>query len=274
MRRPAPYHPHLRPAAVTGPVDTSTWAHPYPTGPFNPVFYNDGGTPAVPPVAPAAVPPAVPTPADLAHTTPATPATAPSGDEETVNLTQRRLNVLMKNEKDEGRRAALRQIAEAAGLNPEDIDLDKVSGLLKTAQETARQKMSDVERREADAQAAQARADQAVANAAARTREAELRIALAGLGCTGDDLRDATALLNLDLATDADEAAITQAATALKARRAELFGAAAPAANPTTPPAPGGNPAGGPPPRQTPSGKPGDRGREMARIRGHLREAS
>ncbi len=83
-------------------------------------------------------------------------------------------------------------------------------------------------------------------------------------------------MLDRDLAhsPDADEQTVAEAASKLKARRPELFGTS-PAPQPhQMPPAPGGAPAGGPPPRQVPAGKPGDRGREMARLRGKVRDSA
>lgn len=243
-----------RPAQTRTPA-SAAWAHPYTGIAGLATFYNDGGgnNPPAPPV---------PSPADIAARAaaqpPAPPAPAPSDAEDTVTITQRRLNVLMRNEKDEGRAAALRSIAEAAGIPADGLDPTRVAQLLKDAQ-TARQAQLTAEQRRAEeldareqAIAAKEQAAEEKAQAAAvRERETLVRAALTRLGATGDDLDDAYELVKGKIADDADDAAITEAATALKARRETLFGGT-PAPQPL-PPAPGGAPAGGAPAR-TPAG--------------------
>jgi hypothetical protein len=263
MRRPAQHH--LRPglAAAHG-LSLLTDPHAFA------VLANSddgqgggGGQPAQPPV---------PSPADLATRNqppqPAPAAPAPGGDDEDkVHLTQRRLNVLMKAEKDEGRRAALRQFAEAAGLDPDSVDPDKLGQMLKDAQ-TARQaqlteeqrRAEALEQREKDLEARAVQLKQQAAEAARRDRDTRIRSALVRLGATGDDLEDAAALLRIP--DDATDEQITQAAQQLKERRGVLFGSVAPQ---TLPPAPSGGPAGGNAPRQ-PSGTK-DAVREAARKR-------
>lgn len=247
MRRPALYRP-----ALAGPT---AWAHPYTGVSALSMFYNDGGTPPAP--APA------PTPAQLAAQlqqqppAPVVPNPASGDDEEKVTFTQRRLNVLMKGEKEEGRRAAFRTVAEAAGLDPDTFDPAKFADMFKQAEEARQAQMSEEQRRaeelaqkERDLEARVAAAEAKVAEAAKRDRESRIRAALVRLGATGDDLDDAVALMRV--ADDADDAAITAAADALKGRRGELFGATPPS---TLPPAPSGAPAGGPPARTPAGGK-------------------
>lgn len=248
MRRPTQHHiPAIHPA----------WAHPYTGATALGVFYNDGGNP------PAPAP--VPTPAELAartaHPSPQAPQPPVDPEDEKVTFTQRRLNTIMRDEKEEGRRAALRAIAESAGLNPDQVDLDQVGKLVKEAGEANRQRMSEVERQQADAQAATERAAQQVAEAEkkaaaaqALTLEAQQQMALIRLGANPDDLADVTALLRNDL-QGIDQPTVEQIrekAEALKARRPADFGGTAPQ---TLPPAPGGAPAGGPPPRTPAGGK-------------------
>ncbi|MFI2620382.1 hypothetical protein [Streptomyces sp. NPDC018584] len=263
MRRPAQHQP--RPAART----QTGWSHPYTGVPGLAVFYNDGGQP---PAAPT------PTPADLAaraqQQPPAAPSApvlpgepAPGSDEEKVVFTQRRLNVLMKSEKEEGRRAALRSIAENAGLDPDTFDPEKFGELFKQAEQDRRQKLSEEQRRaeelEARQQALEAReaaAAQREAAAAARDRDSKVRAALVRLGATGDDLDDAAALIRIT--DDADDTAIQEAADKLRERRGELFGAP-PAQG--LPPAPSGAPAAGNAPRQPVPGK--DAVKDAARAR-------
>jgi hypothetical protein len=260
MRRPTQHH--------NTPAIHSAWAHPYAGVTGLGVFYNDGGN----------TPAQVPTPAELAartqQQTPPTPA--PQGnvdpDDEKVTFTQRRLNTIMRDEKEEGRRSALRALAESAGLNPDQVDLEQVGKLLKEAGEANRQRMSDAERMQNDAQAATEQAAQQVADATAKAAaaqalayEVQQQMALIRLGANPDDLADVTALLRNDLQgiEQPTEEQIREKAEALKARRPADFGGTP--APQTLPPAPGGAPAGGPPPR-TPAGSK-DAIKEAARAR-------
>lgn len=262
MRRPTQHH--------NTPAIHSAWAHPYTGVPALGVFYNDGGNP------PAPAP--VPTPAELAARTappaaPQVPQTPVDPDDEKVTFTQRRLNTIMASEKEEGRRAALRALAESAGLNPDQIDLNQVGQLVKEAGEANRQRMTDIERREADAQAAAdaaaqkvADAEQKAAAAQALAFEAQQQMALIRLGANPDDLADVTALLRNDLASvdQPTEEQIREKAEALKARRPADFGGTVPQ---PLPPAPGGAPAGGPPPRTPAGGKDAIKAAAEARAR-------
>lgn len=224
MRRPA----QPRPArTATGPG----WIHPY-TGPdAHAVFYNDGGTPATPPA---------PAPAD-----PPKPGPPPGPAKE---FTQEDLDRIAAREKAQGKRSALKEFAEENGFaTPEDAAAFIAAG--RKAKEDAlsdeEKRRQELERREQDITAKEAAA-------LARERAAIRKAAVMGLGAMGDDLADALAILERELADqpDADETAVTTAAEALKARRPALFGQA-PAADPQTPPAlppaPGGAPAGGGP---------------------------
>lgn len=240
MRRPA-LHRTSRPAAQ------SAWAHPYPTGLFSPVFYNSGD-PAVPPADD-------PNPVDPPK--PGPPAAR--------TFTQSEVEALAAKEKAQGKRSAAKEFAEKHGFGT----IEDAEAFIAAARKSQEDALSEQEKRERELADREAKAEAREKAAAERERIANRRATLVGLGSTGVDLEDAVALLRVP--DDADDAAITTAAEALKQRRPELFGAA-PAADPNTsqlPPAPGGAPAGGPPARQTPNGKPGDRGREMARLRGH-----
>jgi hypothetical protein len=273
MRRPAQHH-HLRPglAAAHGhsPLFTDLSA-------FAVLANNDGGQGGAGGQSAQQNPPAAPpSPADIAaRAGQQTPATPPAGQtpaagsgEAEVSITQRRLNVLMKSEKDEGRRAAYRSIAEAAGLDPESFDPEKFGEVFKQAEQARQQALTDEQRRteelakrERDLEARAAQLEEQAAEAARRDRDTRIRAALVRLGATGDDLDDAAALMRV--ADDADDTAIAEAADKLKERRAELFGAAP--APQTLPPAPSGGPAGGNAPRQPASTK--DAVRDEARKR-------
>ncbi|TQE33055.1 hypothetical protein [Streptomyces ipomoeae] len=210
-----------------------------------------------------------PTPKDLADRK---AADRQDDDEETVTVTQRRMNLLLTREKDQGRQSALRALATEAGLDPDTVDADQLKALLADAKKVKDAQLSDEQRREADFQkrekaiaAKEAAAEQAEAEARQRLQEAKRSATLVNLGATGQDLEDALLLLNKALQDDpdADDAAVKKAADALKKRRPLLFGTAEPP-KPTAPPAPSGGPAGAPPQRTAPAGKPGDAGRAMA----------
>ena len=267
MRRPALYRPTR---TATGPG----WSHPY-TGPLaHAVFYNDGGNEG----SGSGQGAGVPTPADLAAR--ATQQTVGQGQQAAAGpqplidrqtgqpMTQDRLTQLCAKQKDEGRRSVLRSLAESVGLNPDEVDADKLTGMLKNYQQAARERMSEVERREADATEAQKRAAQAArAEAEQIRRDAEQRILLTRMGVTPDNLRDVGALLSNDLTaaglTEPTAEQVKATAEKLKERRPQDFGQ--PAAAQGMPPAPGGAPAGGQQPRQPTATK--DAVRSAARQR-------
>ncbi|WP_052683173.1 hypothetical protein [Streptomyces sp. FxanaA7] len=223
-----------------------------------------------PPAAPA--PASVPTPADIAAraaqqppAVPAAPASEPG--EEMVSFTQRRLNKIMVDEKEEGRRSAYRTIAEAAGVDPDTFDPAQFGDLLKKAEQTRQQQLSEEQRRAEELQrqtqalqTEKAKVEQGQAEIAEARRALAREQALTRLGAldqvddqgtiTAPNLQDALAMLERDLreTPDADAAAVTAAAEALKKRRPELFGSAP--APQTLPPAPSGGPASGNAPRQ------------------------
>ncbi|MFE9461702.1 hypothetical protein [Streptomyces californicus] len=257
MRRPTQHH--------STPAIHSAWTHPYTGVPALGVFYNDGGNPPNPPGQ-------APTPADLAARAAQQqdPATrqgppAPLVDQETgLAMTQARFSKIMAREHSKGRFNAFRELAEAAGIpfdgvlsESETFDPSSFVKLFKDAKQAREAQLSDEQRkaealaeRERAADARDAAAAEREAAAARRDRDSLIRASLVRLGATGDDLDDAAALLRV--ADDADDAAITEAATALKERRPVLFGGTAPQ---TLPPAPGGAPAGGPPARTPAGGK-------------------
>ncbi|MFE9812420.1 hypothetical protein [Streptomyces sp. NPDC005548] len=246
MRRPAQNR--------LGPTARTAWAHPY-TGILGmAVFYNDGATPPVPP-APGQAPPAADPPK------PGPPAGKVFNQDEVAALAAK--------EKAQGERAgarkALEEFAEANGFT----SIDDAKAFIEAGRQAKEAALSEEEKRKAALDKREQDLAAREASTIARERVANRRAVLAGLGATGDDLDDAVALLRS--ADDADEQQLRDDAASLKTRRPELFGA--PATTPATalPPAPGGAPAGGTPTRQAPAGRPGDRGREMARLRGHVK---
>ncbi|MCX4911812.1 hypothetical protein [Streptomyces sp. NBC_00878] len=282
MRRPAQHR--------LGPVARTGWAHPYTGVAALATFYNSGTA-----TDPAAPPAAVPTPAELAARTgqqpPAAPAVPPAPavdpDEEKVTFTQRRLNVIMKDEKEEGRRAAFRQVAEAAGIDPDSFDPARFGDVFKQAEQARQQQLSEEQRRQeeiqrqqqalqSDRQTVDSERAQIAADRRALLREQAL-IRIGAIDVLDDqgqvsapNLQDALAMLERDLrdTPDAEPAAVADAAAKLKQRRPELFGTAA--APQTLPPAPSGAPAGGNAPRQPTGGKDAvkERARKMAIDRG------
>lgn len=233
MRRPALHHTTGTALRAAG-----GWSHPYAPSPF--IFYADGGNddPAAPAPAPTGG-----TPAD-----PPKP-TAPSGKV----FTQAEVEALAAREKDQGKRAGARAALEDFAKEHGFTTVDDAKAFIEQARQAKQAQMTEVERREQAAAELERQASEKIAQAEARERAAARRSVLVGLGATGDDLEDAAALLRVE--DDADETAVAEAATKLKARRPELFGTPRPADGtqapaPTAPPAPGGAPAGGPPPRQ------------------------
>lgn len=240
MRRPA--------QTRLGPVARTAWAHPYTGIAGLAVFYNDGGDP----------PPA----GDPAATDPPKP-----GPPAARTFTQAEVEALAAKEKAQGKRAAAREFAEKHGFTT----IEDAEAFIAAARQAEEAQLSEQQKREKALAEREAAAEAREKAAIARERDASRRATLVGLGATGDDLEDAAALLRV--ADDADDATVAEAAAKLKERRPELFGITPTPAPPAgqLPPAPGGAPAGGPPSRQSATGKPGDRGREMARLRGHQR---
>lgn len=271
MRRPAQHH--------LGPTSRTAWAHPYTGVLANAVFYNDGGQPAAPAPAPAA-----PSPADLAARAgqqppavqPPAPQPAPNPEDAVLldhgtgaPMTQGAFAKIMTRENSKGRRAALRELAESAGLpfDPDNFDPKKFGQLLKDAEASRQERLTEEQRRQEELaaqqqtlQSDQATLEQERAQIAADRRTLAREQALTRLGAldvtddqgnlTTPNLQDALAMLDRDLRDnpDADTAALAAAAEKLKQRRPELFGA--PAAPLTLPPAPSGGPAAGNAPRQ------------------------
>lgn len=253
MRRPALHHPH--PA-------TPGWAHPYAPNPA--LCYADGGEerPAEPP-----------TPADVAaRVTPQSADTKPvrPGENDDELIVRRDwLDQKFAMEKDSGRRNGNQRLASDLGFD----DVNSLRKYVTDAREAEKAQLSAAERREQELAERERLLVEKEAQAAAAVHAANRRAVLVGLGATGDDLDDATALLRV--ANDASDDEVRAAAEALKERRPELFGVRPQAAAPSSlPPAPGGAPAGGPPSRPASTARPGDRGREMARIRGHLKDTA
>ena len=223
-----------RPAQHPLPGIRSAWAHPYTGLTGMAVFYNDGGDPA-PAGAPAPEPPK-PTP--------------PAGRV----FTQDELTAMAAKEKAQGERAGARKALEDFAGRFGFSRIEDAEAFIEEGRKQKEAALSEEEKRRAELDRREQELAAKEAAATARERAATRRSVLVGLGATGDDLDDAAALLRV--ADDADEAAILEAAEALKTRRPELFGTAVQATAPQTlPPAPSGAPAGGPPARTPSAGK-------------------
>ena len=245
MRRPALHHPHTSTA-------TPGWSHPYAPNPHT--FYADGGDPPAADPAPAAEPPK-----------PAPPAGKV--------FTQDEVAALAAKEKSQGERAGARKALEEFAAANGFKNADDAKQFIEAARKAQQDALSEEEKRRQELERREQELIAREAAAVARERAASRRAVLVGLGATGDDLEDAAALLRVD--DDADDTAVQEAAAKLKERRPELFGVRPQASAPSSlPPAPGGAPAGGPPSRPASTARPGDRGREMARIRGHLKNTA
>ncbi|GGZ82343.1 hypothetical protein [Streptomyces rubiginosohelvolus] len=230
------------------PTPNHTWAHPY-TGPLAmAVFYNDGGDPS-----------AGGTPSPQDPPKPSPPATR--------TFTQDEVASLAAKEKAQGERAGARAALEKAAAELGFSNLDDAKAFIEEGRKAQEAQLSEQQKKERELAEREARAEAREKAAEARERTANRRALLVGLGATGDDLDDAAALLRV--ADDADDEDVQAAADTLKQRRPELFGARPQAPQQQLPPAPHGAPAGTPPSRQSGGSKPGDRGREMARLRGH-----
>lgn len=145
------------------------------------------------------------------------PPPPPAADPGSSLITQDTLSRLLAREKSQGERSAVKKLAADLGFT----DVPTLTAWVE-AQRTAQQAaLSDVEKREQAAEQRERAAEQREQAAFARLRAAVRQTALARLGAVGDNLSDAERLL--DVADDADEQAVADAAEALKTRRPEAL---------------------------------------------------
>ncbi|MGW1814135.1 hypothetical protein ACWCQM_11315 [Streptomyces sp. NPDC002125] len=242
MRRPTQHH--------SIPAIHSAWLHPYTGIASLGVFYNDGGDP---PTGGAPNPQDPPKPG---------PPTMPR------TFTQDELTALAAKEKAQGERAGARAALEKVAADLGFTNLDDAKAFIEEGRKAKEAQLSEQEKRERELAEREAKAEAREKAAEARERTANRRAVLVGLGATGDDLDDASALLRV--ADDADDTDIREAADALKQRRPELFGATRQPDPAAVPPAPTGLPAAGVPRPGANQPKPGERGLAMLKRRGKI----
>ncbi|MEU6016978.1 hypothetical protein ABZ826_23885 [Streptomyces sp. NPDC047515] len=254
MRRPALHHPNR--------ADSTAWAHPYPTGVFSPVFYASGD-PA------KSAEPTTEAEAETPKPKPPVPSAGRPGlqDGELVvhkDWLEQKLTV----EKDVGRRNGNQRLASDLGFD----DVKAMRAYVEEKRQADQAQLSDAERRAQELEERERQIAAREAQADARIAAANRRSVLVGLGATGDDLDDATALLRVT--NDATDEDVQTAAAALKERRPELFGSRSAAAPAPAPPAPTGLPGSGVPRPGASQPKPGERGLAMLQRRGKVRADS
>ncbi|MFI1563891.1 hypothetical protein ACH4ZX_12660 [Streptomyces sp. NPDC020490] len=206
------------------------------------------------------------------------PGDPPTGDPTTedtgvtlVSIPQDELSRRFAREKDQGRRAGVRDLLGQLGFESAKALTEYVQNQRQAEQQqkdAERERLSEVERREQAAAERERQAREREAAAAAREQDAARRAVLVGLGATGAELEDAVVLLSREIEPDVDKTALAQAAEELKQRRPELFSTAAPQA-PAPPPS--GSPAGVPARSRGIPPRPGQLGLDIARRRGHLK---
>ena len=144
-------------------------------------------------------------------------------------------------ESDKGKRSGRREVLEALGLG-DDVSLADVRSMLEQKRQEDEARLSDAEKAKRDAD--QARAEATAERAQAQQERAQIaqERALLRAGVSSDLLDDARLLLRVD--ATADESAMAEAVSALKARHAALFTAPSVSApgtiTPGTPPRPAG----------------------------------
>lgn len=173
------------------------------------------------------------------------------------------MNRIMAGEKDKGKRQAQQEIGDLLGVTPEEA-----KKLIDAKAEADKLAMSEADRIKADAEekAKKAETDTAAANRTKRDAAIVVQLAAAGVTPEIDDQGNLTGRASrivklLDLADDADAAAIKSAIDKLKGEEPSMFGATP---DPTKPPS--GDPPGNPPPGQ-PAETAFDAGKKAAQQR-------
>lgn len=208
---------------------------------------------------------------------PGNPPTGETTPEDTgaavVTIPQDELSRRFAREKDQGRRAGVRDLLGQLGFESSKALTEYVQSQRQAEQQqkdAEQARLSEVERREQAAAERERQAQEREAAAVARERDAARRAVLVGLGATGTELEDAVVLLGRLAEPDADDTTVVQAAEELKQRRPELFG---PRALQAPAPPPSGSPSNVPSRSGSTPPRPGQLGLDIARRRGHLKDA-
>lgn len=172
----------------------------------------------------------------------------PSPDTTVLSISQDELTRKLTREKDQGRRAGVRELVDKLGFETADA-LTAFVATTRKAETEGRARLADLEQREAEV--------------ARREGIAERQRALLDLGVSSQDAADALTLLNDALGDNATPEEVQETAKAIADRRPAWFG------TDSVKPAPAG-PVGGPPARTPSQLRPGQAGRDMARRRGYL----
>lgn len=163
-----------------------------------------------------------------------TPGAPPAGTPAVKTFTQEELNAIAAREKDQGRVAALREASEKLG----GLSIDDAAKLVEAARAADEANKTEAQRALDAANAEKAEAAKIKADAAADRHAARLERLLGKAGAVDVEI----AARALDVALGADEAAVTAAIDALKAKVPGLFGTATPPpdTDPGKQPPPGG----------------------------------
>lgn len=175
-------------------------------------------------------------------TPPPTPAPAPTPPPAAQGLSQEEVSRIAAREKEEGRKAALAQVAADLG-----VDLETAKTVIAEAKKRSDSEKSEAQREREAASAEKQAAEREKAEAAKERHEARLDRAFVAAGLT-DETKISRYSKLLDVAVGASPEDIKKAVDALKKDEPTLFGGATPPAPGNRPPAPGGDPQGNPPP--------------------------
>jgi len=134
-------------------------------------------------------------------------------------LTQAELTEIMTREKNQGRRAGVKDALKDLGFESEA----DAKAFIEAQRDAETAKLSDQEKREVAIDARERAADERDRTGAVRERELTVKDSLRDLGAKGENLDDAMLLIG-KLADDADDDTIVEFGEALKMRRPELFG--------------------------------------------------
>lgn len=187
-------------------------------------------------------------------------------DDPKKTFTQAEVTEIMAREKRQGKRAGQTDAWKVLGF---DSEADAKT-FVDAQREAAQKSLTEQERRDNELTERERRSEQRERETAAKERLVDVKSILIEEGAKGQNLIDALMLLNGSIADDDDLEAVAEAATALKARRSELFGKDE---EEVTPKPKGVIPAGRPGDRKKPDGQVvGAVGLDRARRKGWTKD--